>query len=174
MTASAAKDQRRHAERIFRTYQMDVFGICYYYMRDRQDCLDTTMDVFTAFLDKQAAGEEIRNVKGWLLTVAKNLSLKELRSKSRLLASEISERDLMEYAAETEPIHDEGREEMLISALEQLKDEQRRCIELFYLNQKSYKDIQQITGWEYNFIKSYIQNGKRKLRILISEMMTKN
>jgi RNA polymerase sigma-70 factor (ECF subfamily) len=36
---------------------------------------------------------------------------------------------------------------------------------LFYLEQKCYKDIADLTGYDLNKVKSAIQNGKRNLKI---------
>jgi RNA polymerase sigma-70 factor (ECF subfamily) len=45
-----------------------------------------------------------------------------------------------------------------------LKTEQRRCIELLYLQNKSYQEVAEITGYTLKNVKSYIQNGKRNLK----------
>jgi RNA polymerase sigma-70 factor (ECF subfamily) len=50
----------------------------------------------------------------------------------------------------------------------QLDGKQRVCIDLFYLQNKSYADIQSATGFTFMEVKSYIQNGKRKLKLLLS------
>lgn len=44
-----------------------------------------------------------------------------------------------------------------------LSKEQRVCVELFYLKDKSYQEIADETGYSLNQVKSYIQNGKRNL-----------
>ena len=48
-----------------------------------------------------------------------------------------------------------------------LNDEQRVCVELFYLEQKSYTEISSVTGFDLKKVKSYIQNGKRNLKIMM-------
>ena len=53
--------------------------------------------------------------------------------------------------------------------LPKLKENQRICIELFYLKNKSYQDIANETAFTLNEIKSYIQNGKRNLKLLLEE-----
>jgi DNA-directed RNA polymerase specialized sigma24 family protein len=53
----------------------------------------------------------------------------------------------------------------LEKCMEELGAEQKRCVQLFYLNQKCYRDITEITGYDDNKVKSYIQNGKRNLKI---------
>ena len=54
---------------------------------------------------------------------------------------------------------------LLEKAITELNEDQRRCIELFYLKEKSYIEISELTGYTLNEVKSFIQNGKRNLKI---------
>jgi RNA polymerase sigma-70 factor (ECF subfamily) len=58
-------------------------------------------------------------------------------------------------------------------ALQELNKEQQQCVTLFYLQKKSYSQISEITGFSLLQVKSYIQNGKRNLKILIEKKMKK-
>ena len=53
--------------------------------------------------------------------------------------------------------------------LKRLSDEQRSCIIRFFLKEMSYADIAKQTGWTLSNIKSFIQNGKRNLKICIKK-----
>lgn len=82
-----------------------------------------------------------------------------------------NEAPLMEAERELHPMEEDDRETQLIElevALMELKDEQKVCIELFFIQGKSYDEVAVITGYSYNQVKSYIQNGKRNLRILMT------
>ena len=57
----------------------------------------------------------------------------------------------------------------LEKAIEELNEDQRKCIELFYLKEKSYNEIIEITGYTMNEVKSFIQNGKRNLKIKLEK-----
>jgi RNA polymerase sigma-70 factor (ECF subfamily) len=67
----------------------------------------------------------------------------------------------------------EKQYEYLESALQQLNDEQKKCLDLFYFKDKSYVEIAEITGYTINEVKSYIQNGKRNLRIKLENLRGK-
>ena len=60
----------------------------------------------------------------------------------------------------------------LEEAIKKLKDEQQQCIDLFYLKEKTYDEIAGLTGYERKKVKSYIQNGKRNLKIILTENHT--
>ena len=53
------------------------------------------------------------------------------------------------------------------AALTKLDQHQQQCIQLFYLEQKCYQEVATITGFTLNQVKSYIQNGKRNLKIIM-------
>ena len=55
--------------------------------------------------------------------------------------------------------------EALKKCIEQLKTEQKKCVSLFYLQEKSYKEVSDLTGYTIKQVKSFIQNGKRNLKI---------
>jgi RNA polymerase sigma-70 factor (ECF subfamily) len=58
----------------------------------------------------------------------------------------------------------------LESAIERLEPRQKKCIELFFLQEKSYAEIVAETGFEMLQVKSYIQNGKRNLQIKMGKI----
>ena len=61
--------------------------------------------------------------------------------------------------------------ELMESALKELNPEQQQCVTLFYLDKKSYQEVSDITGYSMLQVKSYIQNGKRNLKILIERKL---
>lgn len=76
---------------------------------------------------------------------------------------------------EETPLQKHIEKEKLLSllevSLEQLNDEQRRCITLFYLEKESYQQISEQTGFSLAQIKSFIQNGKRNLKLLVEKKL---
>ncbi|MFM1793853.1 MAG: hypothetical protein RL642_238, partial [Bacteroidota bacterium] len=118
---------------------------------------------------------EVSFFKSWIYSVARNHCLMHLRSKvhQTVLLDTIPE----DWAgsAELQEMQD-GKvinlgehTEHLTAALEQLKQEQKICIELFYLQKLSYKEIEEKTGYNFQQVKSYIQNGKRNLKIILDQ-----
>ena len=61
----------------------------------------------------------------------------------------------------------EMKAEALPDAVSRLSEEQKACIEMFYLENKSYAEIVRLTGYDLNYVKSYIQNGKRNLKKML-------
>jgi RNA polymerase sigma-70 factor (ECF subfamily) len=55
--------------------------------------------------------------------------------------------------------------------MQELNPEQSTCIQLFFLQKKSYQEIADQTQFNLLQVKSHIQNGKRNLRILMEKKM---
>ena len=99
--------------------------------------------------------------------LARNHCLMQLRSGKKM--ETIGLDDFMEFNPVLHP-EDNNREEAL-TALEKCMDKlipaQKQSVDLFYLKQKCYKEIADLTGFTLNEVKSYIQNGKRNLKICL-------
>jgi len=63
----------------------------------------------------------------------------------------------------------EETDRKLMEAVDTLKKEQQDCIRLFYFQKKSYEEIEAQTGFTYKQVKSFLQNGKRNLKIELSK-----
>ena len=53
----------------------------------------------------------------------------------------------------------------LENCIEELNTDQKKSIQLFYLENKCYNEISEVTGIEWNKVRSLIQNGRRNLKI---------
>lgn len=145
-----------------------VYGVQLKYTKSSSDAEDLTMECFEK-LPQLLLKHDIVYLKGWLHTVARNLALGFLRKEKQI--AQIAVEDLnIQIAIEENDTNDiESELRLLEWALPQLKEQQKICIQLFYLQQNSYEQIMQQTGYSFNEVKSFIQNGKRKLKILMEE-----
>lgn len=160
---------------LFGRYRHLVYGVCMKYLRDEDESQDVQMHVFEKLL-KDLGRHDVEQFKGWLYTVAKNECLMYLRAKKSQKAREMELKKDSQGLMETAPtLHPDGITETerqlqtMESSLQELVETQRRCLELFYLEKKCYQEITTITGYSINEVKSYIQNGKRNLKILVTK-----
>jgi RNA polymerase sigma-70 factor (ECF subfamily) len=73
------------------------------------------------------------------------------------------------------PLLDEERQwRALENGILSLNQEQKTCIQQFYLQKKSYLEITKKTGYSLMQVKSYIQNGKRNLKIELENKMIRS
>jgi RNA polymerase sigma-70 factor (ECF subfamily) len=156
---------------LFNRYSPLVMGLCVKYMKNVQAAEDVMMELFEKLAEK-IAKSDIQNFKNWIYSVSRNECLMALR-KNKLSTSDIEESVyLIENKDESllrEALTKEAKLEKLEHAITQLKDEQKQCIELFYLHKNSYDEIVRKTGYELKKVKSYIQNGKRNLKMILEK-----
>jgi RNA polymerase sigma factor (sigma-70 family) len=149
---------------LYRRYSHLAFGVCMKYLKNSTESEDAVMEIFEKLhLDLRKI--EVEHFKSWLYTVARNHCLMKLRK----AGLDVSYPDEMPQTPQyQEDIEDFENKERLIAALENslstLKIEQKQCIEMFFLQDKSYKQIVQETGFSLNDVKTHIQNGKLNLK----------
>ncbi|MCB0596998.1 MAG: sigma-70 family RNA polymerase sigma factor [Lewinellaceae bacterium] len=156
---------------LFERYAELVYGVCLKYCRDEQEAEDAAMAVFEQLVAK-AREHEVHNFKSWLHVLTKNHCLMQLRKASRAREQSF-EPQLMQSVDSrhhTIEIHeDNGQLKGLNDCMEQLPEEQRQCVQAFYLEGHSYKEIAGFRKEELGRVRSYIQNGRRNLRICLEK-----
>ena len=151
---------------LFSRYTSLIYGVCLKYLKDRDDSKDAVMQVFEKLV-QTLREHEIENFKSWLYVTSRNHCLMQIRSKKGKMTEDISgilmESDLVLHLEEENEL--EGNLSKLEACIDRLTVEQKLCVRLFYLEQKCYKDITGLTSFDLNQVKSFIQNGKRNLKI---------
>lgn len=155
---------------LYNRYVHLVFGVCMKYLKNEDESKDAVMQVFEKLLH-DLVRHEVENFKGWLYTLTKNHCLMLLRNDHMYVINQADlKKDLSEIMENDSSLHQDNsmEKELQIRQLEEgittLNKEQRTCVELFYLSDKSYQEVAEITGFDLNQVKSYIQNGKRNLK----------
>ena len=152
--------------KLFTRYTSLVYAVCLKYLKDRESAKDAVMQVFEKLIPT-LKNHEVDNFKGWLYVTARNHCLMELRSKKGKFMEEISP-NFVEFEFRLHQEVDEPLEEDLEKmedCINKLMEGQQQCVRLFYLEERCYKDIVVVTGFDMNQVKSFIQNGKRNLKI---------
>ena len=157
---------------LYTRYSHLVLGLCMKVLREEQAALDQTMQIFEKLVEILKSST-IDNFNKWIYITTKNAcvsSLRKTHTKKKHFVdwnSEMKEPEADEKLYE-ETLASQAESEKLLIAIEQLKPDQKQCIKLFFFEEKSYKEIALITGFEEPLIKSYLQNGKRNLKSYLS------
>jgi RNA polymerase sigma factor (sigma-70 family) len=161
--------QREILGELYRRYSALVFGISLKYLKNSADAEDSVMEIFEKLhleLGQQLAKAEIGSFKGWLHTVSRNHCLMKLRKAGLKInyTDELPPVSAPDSFDEEVHLQREHILKVLEDNLSALKKEQKECITLFFLEDKSYKEICDQTGLSLGEIKSHIQNGKLNLK----------
>ena len=156
---------------LYQRYMELVYGVCLKYFIESETAKDSVMLIFEELVPKLKK-HEVENFKSWLYRVAKNHCLMKLRTPKNLKTVELDPA-LMQNE---ENVHLNGvleKEENLKKlefCLNSLSEEQKKVIQLFYLEGKCYNEIVDITGYEWDKVRSLIQNGRRNLKICMEKV----
>ena len=161
---------------LFERYTHLVFGVCLKYLKNEEDSKDAVMQIFENLIS-DLLKHDVDNFKSWIYTLTRNHCLMQLRKFQTAKKYEESEflklrETFVEFADEMHHNNEEELEKILkklSNGIGMLSEEQSTCIKLMYIEDKSYKEIASLTGYNIKQVKSYIQNGKRNLRIILNE-----
>jgi RNA polymerase sigma-70 factor (ECF subfamily) len=158
---------------LYKRHTRFVYLVSMKYLKDEDRSKDAVMQIFEKLFD-DFHKHKIEKFKPWLHTVTRNFCLIALRqdqTKAKKDKKMLADSDF--FMESDDELHLDGVDnsqkhiDCLKDALQALNHEQKICIEMFYIQEKSYKEIIEETGFSESKVKSYIQNGKRNLKIKI-------
>lgn len=155
---------------VLQRYTLLLLGVCMKYLKNEEEAKDVVQHIFLKAIT-ELGKYKVDYLKSWLYMVARNHCLMKLRDKNVFVSVE---ENVQLASPETDRQAFEHKEitlTLLESSLEELNPEQKTCVTLFYLQKKSYQEIVDTTGYSLLQVKSYIQNGKRNLKILVEKKM---
>ncbi|GAB4030833.1 RNA polymerase sigma factor [Spirosoma jeollabukense] len=154
-----------------------IYAVCYNYLRDEDEAKDAVMHLFEQLVT-DLLRHDVQQFGAWLHSVARNYCLMQLRKnqahpKTTLVTNGVDETDdesrnrlLIDETTDSDLEEDLSRME---SCLQTLPPEQQTCLTLFYLERKTYTEVAEITGYDLKQVKSYLQNGRRNLKICMQK-----
>jgi RNA polymerase sigma factor (sigma-70 family) len=158
---------------LLRRYTLLLLGVCMKYLKNEEEAKDSVQQVFLKVI-QELHKYRVEFFKSWLYMVAKNHCLMKLREKQGKFTVEMTDRHTVQQDSETdlqELWQNDNKLDLMEAALKELNPEQQQCVTLFFLQKKSYQEVSEITGYSMLQVKSYIQNGKRNLKILIERKL---
>jgi RNA polymerase sigma factor (sigma-70 family) len=156
---------------LYERYMDLVYGVCLKYLDDPESARDAVMGIFETLVKDLAKPYVVQYFKSWLYKVAKNYCLMQIRSSGKTKIVEIGD-DFMQSGDDlhlNNALETEETLRKLEKCLETLPGEQRQIVLLFYRDNKCYKDIEALTGHDWNKVRSQIQNGRRNLKICMDQ-----
>ncbi|MFT3902348.1 MAG: sigma-70 family RNA polymerase sigma factor [Niabella sp.] len=160
---------------LLQRYTLLLFGLCMKYLKDEDEARDAVQQVFTKVIS-EVHKYKIDYFKSWLYTIARNHCLTLLRDRKKIMPATFTADNGNGLATSPDTRQELQEKELsldvLEASLEELNDKQRICITLFYLQKKGYQQISEETSFSLGEVKSYIQNGKRNLKLIVEKKLT--
>ena len=158
---------------LLQRYTLLLLGVCMKYLKNEEDARDSVQQIFLKSIT-ELHKYKVDYFKSWIYMVAKNHCLMKLRDKQGKIPVELTENHIATPAENTDRhalLNDEKTFELMNNSLDELNEEQKQCVTLFYLEKRSYQEISEVTGFNMMQVKSYIQNGKRNLKIILEKKL---
>jgi len=158
---------------LLQRYTLLLLGVSMKYLKNEEEAKDSVQQIFLKVI-QELQKYKVEYFKSWLYMVAKNHCLMRLRDRHTKGTSEINERLVATADEETDRqalLLNDHTLSLMEASLKELNTEQQQCVTLFYLEKKSYQEVSDETGFNMLQVKSYIQNGKRNLKILIEKKL---
>lgn len=159
---------------LLQRYTLLLFGVCMKYLKNEEDAKDCVQQIFLKVIS-EVQKYKVDYFKSWLYMIARNHCLMKIRDRQGKIPVELTDNLLTpEEDYNKQNLVEKDRTLALIEeGLHELNEEQKLCITLFYLKKKSYQEIADITGYNLLQVKSFIQNGKRNLKLIVEKKMKK-
>ena len=154
-------------------YTLLLLGVCMKYLKNEEEARDCVQQIFLKVIT-ELKKYKVEYFKSWLYMVAKNHCLMKIRARHGKIPVELTEQNMQgaeELPDKQSLVQDDQAIELMEEALRELSPEQRQCVTLFYLQKKSYQEISEETRFTMMQVKSYIQNGKRNLKLMIEKKL---
>lgn len=156
---------------LFLRYLPCVFGVALGVLKNQKEAEDLTMTVFHK-IASDLKRVEVKDFSVWLYQLTKSLCAIEAKKKNagtndskNILIDELASKDDNSLFINAS----DGKESKIDAnnlrlAINTLNENQKTCIDLFYMQNKSYQEVAESTGFSVNQVKTNIQNGKRLLK----------
>ncbi len=158
---------------LLQRYTLLLLGVCMKYLKNEEEAKDSVQQIFLKVI-QELQKYKVDYFKSWLYMVAKNYCLMKIRDRQGKIPAELNEKMIAtpeEMTDRQQLALNELALDHMEASLKELNREQQQCVTLFYLQKKSYQEISDDTGFTMLQVKSYIQNGKRNLKILIERKL---
>lgn len=158
---------------LLQRYTLLLLGVCMKYLKNEEEAKDSVQQIFLKTIT-ELQKYRVEYFKSWIYMVAKNHCLMKLRNRYAKIPVELTEKLLSTPGVDAglqAAVQNDRMMGLMEDALKELNHEQQQCVTLFYLQKQSYQQITGQTGYSMLQVKSYIQNGKRNLRLLIERKM---
>jgi RNA polymerase sigma-70 factor (ECF subfamily) len=148
---------------LVKRHERAVYGMGISFFRNTEDASDFTQEVFLKTFRNLSRFEGRSRFSTWLYKIAYNTAINSVTRKKEYYSltedeivcdSDTPERDFLKSIAR----------DAVLEAIKTLPERFKVCVDLFFFYDRSYNEIELITGYPVNTIKSHVFRAKKKLR----------
>lgn len=156
---------------LYQRYMELIYGVCLKYLKNEDNAKDAVINIYEELIIKLKK-HQVNYFRAWLYQLSKNHCLMILRKQKTIpLHFDTENMELSDNLHLEEVMNKEAQLTQLQKCIDQLTIQQKEAINLFYLQEKCYKEIALTSNMEIQKVKSYIQNGRRNLKLCMDKVL---
>jgi len=176
LMGNLAAGDRSAFEALVRRYQQDVFRFCLHYVRDIEQAKELAQESFLRVYTARERFDTSRTFKPWLLCIARNLCLNELKRKKTVRMETLEQYvssaredsgELMHSPTDgaDERLMSNERHQALMQAVEALPEEACEIVKLRYFERLSAREIADIIDSTEGAVRTRLHRILKQLRV---------
>jgi RNA polymerase sigma-70 factor (ECF subfamily) len=143
--------------------------------KNHEDAEEIAQDAFLKAYNSLNSFKEESKFSTWLYKIVFNTAISKMRKKQMLNvsidASNIGNTIQEERISSLEALHKKERKKIIAEAVARLKEEETVVMTLYYLNENTLKEIEEITGFSNSNIKILLHRGRKKLLLELKKIL---
>jgi RNA polymerase sigma-70 factor (ECF subfamily) len=148
---------------LVRRYERAVFGMGLSFFRNRDDAADFTQDVFLKTFRSLGRFEGRSRFSTWLYKIAYNTAVNSLKRNREYRSLAEGDMPVDNHTPERDLLRSVVKD-AITEAVTGLPERYRLCVDLYFFYDRSYQEIETITGFPINTVKSHVFRAKKLLR----------
>ena len=161
--AQIVSGQKELFRLLIKRYEKAIYGLGISFFRNTEDASDFTQEVFLKVFKSLSQFEGRSRFSTWLYRIAYNNAINSTKRRKEYQSLTEEEKIIDNDNPERSLLRELARE-AVIEAIKELPERFRVCIDLFFFFDQSYQEIEDITGYQVNTIKSHVFRAKKILR----------
>jgi RNA polymerase sigma-70 factor (ECF subfamily) len=152
---------------LVRRHERAVYGMGISFFRNREDASDFTQEVFLKVYRSLSRFEGKSRFSTWLYKIAYNTAINRVNRNKEYLSLATGEESgplLCDNETPERILIRQASRQAILAAMNELPERYRVCVDLFFFYERSYQEIEAITGFPVNTIKSHVFRAKKMLR----------
>jgi RNA polymerase sigma-70 factor (ECF subfamily) len=173
IVAEVVSGQKELFRLLVNRHEKKVYGMGLSFFRNADDASDFTQEVFLKVYRNLSSFEGRSRFSTWLYAVAYNTAVNSVTRKAAAQYTSLA--DAEDIVADTDTPERQSLREALRASVREavlgLPERYRICVDLFFFYERSYQEIESITGYPVNTIKSHVFRAKKLLREKLADLV---
>ena len=168
--AIAKKDRRRAIDLVVRKYRERIFRHAVYVLKDYQEGVDVTQEVFIKAIREPRFFDAEFKMKAWLFRVTTNLCFNIVRDRRRRgTILESMPKPLGTEADQADLVFSDERQAVIMKAMDQLSPDHKEILVLRYYSDLSYAEIAEVLDVKLGTVMSRLSRAKGRLMEVLDD-----